>query len=133
MPPEDVQSRGIEPYNTYRQQVRPCHPTTDFIMLTWRSYAKQRLTMLHSNIMVQRSPSHFQTGTFYWAHVCCSILLEIRSAYEARSMRRCALLTRQLRSWGASTSALGGVLLLAHYLVVADYVQMGYPTTRPRR
>jgi phospholipase D1/2 len=24
---------------------------------------------LHDNIMVQRSPSHFQTGTFYWAHV----------------------------------------------------------------
>ena len=23
---------------------------------------------LHPNIMVQRSPSHFQTGTFYWAH-----------------------------------------------------------------
>ena len=33
------------------------------------SYAKQRLTALHPNIMVQRTPSHFQTGTFYWAHV----------------------------------------------------------------
>lgn len=33
------------------------------------SYAKQRLTSLHPNVMVQRSPSHFQTGTFYWAHV----------------------------------------------------------------
>ena len=42
-------------------------------MLTWRSYAKQRLTTLHPNIMVQRSPSHFQTGTFYWAHVSCVI------------------------------------------------------------
>ncbi|KAI0771162.1 phospholipase D [Trametes elegans] len=31
-------------------------------------YTKQRLTSLHPNIMVQRSPSHFQTGTFYWAH-----------------------------------------------------------------
>lgn len=31
-------------------------------------YTKQRLTMLHPNIMVQRSPSHFQTGTLYWAH-----------------------------------------------------------------
>lgn len=31
-------------------------------------YAKQRLMSLHPNIMVQRSPSHFQTGTFYWAH-----------------------------------------------------------------
>ncbi|KIK24525.1 hypothetical protein PISMIDRAFT_645727 [Pisolithus microcarpus 441] len=32
------------------------------------NYTKQRLTSLHPNIMVQRSPSHFQTGTFYWAH-----------------------------------------------------------------
>ncbi|KAJ8593832.1 phospholipase D [Rhizopogon salebrosus TDB-379] len=32
------------------------------------NYAKQRLMALHPNIMVQRSPSHFQTGTFYWAH-----------------------------------------------------------------
>ncbi|KAI6114007.1 phospholipase D [Pisolithus sp. B1] len=32
------------------------------------NYTKQRLTSLHENIMVQRSPSHFQTGTFYWAH-----------------------------------------------------------------
>lgn len=24
---------------------------------------------LHPNIVVQRSPSHFATGTFYWAHV----------------------------------------------------------------
>ncbi|GAW06506.1 phospholipase D [Lentinula edodes] len=32
------------------------------------NYSKQRLTALHPNIMVQRSPSHFQTGTFYWAH-----------------------------------------------------------------
>ncbi|KIP01912.1 hypothetical protein PHLGIDRAFT_96565 [Phlebiopsis gigantea 11061_1 CR5-6] len=32
------------------------------------NYAKQRLSSLHPNIMVQRSPSHFQTGTFYWAH-----------------------------------------------------------------
>lgn len=31
-------------------------------------YTKQRLTNLHPNIYVQRSPSHFQTGTFYWAH-----------------------------------------------------------------
>ncbi|KAG2155884.1 phospholipase D [Suillus bovinus] len=31
-------------------------------------YAKQRLVSLHPNITVQRSPSHFQTGTFYWAH-----------------------------------------------------------------
>ncbi|KAK0430281.1 uncharacterized protein EV420DRAFT_1657697 [Desarmillaria tabescens] len=32
------------------------------------NYKKQRLASLHPNIMVQRSPSHFQTGTFYWAH-----------------------------------------------------------------
>uniref|UniRef100_A0A8H7XQ51 Phospholipase n=1 Tax=Psilocybe cubensis TaxID=181762 RepID=A0A8H7XQ51_PSICU len=32
------------------------------------NYAKQRLIGLHPNVMVQRSPSHFQTGTFYWAH-----------------------------------------------------------------
>ncbi|KAI0693955.1 phospholipase D [Cytidiella melzeri] len=32
------------------------------------NYAKQSLSSLHPNIMVQRSPSHFQTGTFYWAH-----------------------------------------------------------------
>lgn len=27
------------------------------------------MTSLHPNILVQRSPSHFQTGTFLWAHV----------------------------------------------------------------
>ncbi|KDN38041.1 phospholipase D [Tilletiaria anomala UBC 951] len=32
------------------------------------NYTKQRLISLHRNIYVQRSPSHFQTGTFYWAH-----------------------------------------------------------------
>ncbi|KAJ8519021.1 hypothetical protein ONZ45_g3982 [Pleurotus djamor] len=32
------------------------------------NYAKQRLASLHPNVMIQRSPSHFQTGTFYWAH-----------------------------------------------------------------
>jgi len=37
--------------------------------LTLLSYTKQRLTHLHENIFVQRSPSHFVTGTFYWAHV----------------------------------------------------------------
>lgn len=31
-------------------------------------YAKARLTGLHPNIYVQRSPSHLKTGTFYWAH-----------------------------------------------------------------
>jgi hypothetical protein len=33
------------------------------------TYTKTTLTGLHPNIMVQRSPSHFQTGTFYWSHV----------------------------------------------------------------
>ncbi|TFY72827.1 hypothetical protein EVG20_g164 [Dentipellis fragilis] len=32
------------------------------------NYTKQTLVNLHPNIMIQRSPSHFQTGTFYWAH-----------------------------------------------------------------
>lgn len=32
-------------------------------------YTKRKLMDLHPNIMVQRSPSHFQTGTFYWSHV----------------------------------------------------------------
>ncbi|KIY71705.1 phospholipase D [Cylindrobasidium torrendii FP15055 ss-10] len=32
------------------------------------NYTKQTMMSLHPNIMVQRSPSHFQTGTFYWAH-----------------------------------------------------------------
>jgi hypothetical protein len=81
---EDAQPRGIEPYHAYRQQVWGCHhPTACFMMLIWRSYTKQRLTVLHPNIMVQRSPSHFQSGTLYWAHVCCRTLFEIRSAYEA--------------------------------------------------
>ncbi|WVR06183.1 hypothetical protein IAU60_003213 [Kwoniella sp. DSM 27419] len=31
-------------------------------------YTKRTLMGLHSNIMIQRSPSHFQTGTFYWSH-----------------------------------------------------------------
>ncbi|KAG9016332.1 Phospholipase D1 [Tulasnella sp. 427] len=32
------------------------------------NYAKRKLMALHPNIMVQRSPAHFSTGTFYWAH-----------------------------------------------------------------
>ncbi|AAW43231.2 conserved hypothetical protein [Cryptococcus deneoformans JEC21] len=31
-------------------------------------YTKRTLMDLHPNIMIQRSPSHFQTGTFYWSH-----------------------------------------------------------------
>ncbi|ODN95881.1 phospholipase D [Cryptococcus wingfieldii CBS 7118] len=32
------------------------------------TYTKRSLMNLHPNILVQRSPSHFQTGTFYWSH-----------------------------------------------------------------
>ncbi|WVN88729.1 uncharacterized protein L203_103942 [Cryptococcus depauperatus CBS 7841] len=32
-------------------------------------YTKKSLMNLHKNIMVQRSPSHLQTGTLYWSHV----------------------------------------------------------------
>lgn len=32
------------------------------------SYTKKTLRDLHPNIHVQRSPSHFATGTFYWSH-----------------------------------------------------------------
>lgn len=31
-------------------------------------YTKKTLSNLHPDILVQRSPSHFQTGTFYWSH-----------------------------------------------------------------
>lgn len=47
-----------------------CHRiVTVGLIGSYSSYAKQRLVDLHPNVMVQRSPSHFQTGTFYWAHV----------------------------------------------------------------
>ncbi|KAL0243438.1 hypothetical protein I308_105404 [Cryptococcus tetragattii IND107] len=36
-------------------------------------YTKRTLMNLHPNIMIQRSPSHFQTGTFYWSHKLCVI------------------------------------------------------------
>ena len=47
----------------------PCFVFIFLFNMHKKSYAKQRLTALHPNIMVQRSPSHFQTGTYYWAHV----------------------------------------------------------------
>ncbi|CED85185.1 Phospholipase D1 [Phaffia rhodozyma] len=31
-------------------------------------YTKKSLRGLHPNIFIQRSPSHFATGTFYWSH-----------------------------------------------------------------
>ncbi|KAF9481155.1 phospholipase D/nuclease [Pholiota conissans] len=53
---------GVKIYVILYQEVSNRTTPTD------SNYAKQRLMALHSNVMVQRSPSHFQTGTFYWAH-----------------------------------------------------------------
>ncbi|GJE88360.1 phospholipase D1 [Phanerochaete sordida] len=53
---------GVKIYVILYQEVSSRTTPTD------SNYAKQRLSSLHPNIMVQRSPSHFQTGTFYWAH-----------------------------------------------------------------
>ncbi|CCL98409.1 uncharacterized protein FIBRA_00406 [Fibroporia radiculosa] len=53
---------GVKIYVIVYQEVSNRTTPTD------SNYTKQRLTALHPNIMVQRSPSHFQTGTFYWAH-----------------------------------------------------------------
>ncbi|KXN88185.1 Phospholipase D1 [Leucoagaricus sp. SymC.cos] len=53
---------GVKIYVILYQEVSNRTTPTD------SNYAKQRLMGLHPNIMVQRSPSHFQTGTFYWAH-----------------------------------------------------------------
>ncbi|KAF8208791.1 hypothetical protein K438DRAFT_1667027 [Mycena galopus ATCC 62051] len=53
---------GVKIYVILYQEVSSRTTPTD------SNYAKQRLTALHPNILVQRSPSHFQTGTFYWAH-----------------------------------------------------------------
>ncbi|KAH8114370.1 phospholipase D [Phellopilus nigrolimitatus] len=53
---------GVKIYVILYQEVSTRTTPTD------SNYTKQRLTALHPNILVQRSPSHFQTGTFYWAH-----------------------------------------------------------------
>ncbi|KAF8895434.1 hypothetical protein BD779DRAFT_1619102 [Infundibulicybe gibba] len=53
---------GVKIYIILYQEVSNKTTPTD------SNYAKQRLVSLHPNVMVQRSPSHFQTGTFYWAH-----------------------------------------------------------------
>lgn len=53
---------GVKIYIILYQEVSSRYTPTD------SNYSKQRLVSLHPNIMVQRSPSHFQTGTFYWAH-----------------------------------------------------------------
>ncbi|KAI0755244.1 phospholipase D [Daedaleopsis nitida] len=59
---EKKAKEGVKIYIILYQEVSNKTTPTD------SNYAKQRLTGLHPNIMVQRSPSHFQTGTFYWAH-----------------------------------------------------------------
>ncbi|KAI0324905.1 phospholipase D [Cubamyces sp. BRFM 1775] len=59
---EKKAKEGVKIYIILYQEVSSRTTPTD------SHYAKQRLTALHPNIMVQRSPSHFQTGTFYWAH-----------------------------------------------------------------
>ncbi|KIM43354.1 hypothetical protein M413DRAFT_18406 [Hebeloma cylindrosporum] len=53
---------GVKIYVILYQEVSNRTTPTD------SNYAKQRLLGLHPNIMVQRSPSHLQTGTFFWAH-----------------------------------------------------------------
>jgi phospholipase D1/2 len=55
-------SQGVKIYVILYQEVSSRTTPTD------SNYAKQKLSLLHENIMIQRSPSHFQTGTFYWAH-----------------------------------------------------------------
>jgi hypothetical protein len=93
------------------------------VMLIRRSYAKQRLTTLHPNILVQRSPSHFQTGTFYWAHVnMVHLRLKRGGLMRRHSTRSCASSIQQSRLWGASTSALGGKFLCP-FAAVADLLR----------
>ncbi|KZT60114.1 phospholipase D [Calocera cornea HHB12733] len=53
---------GVKIYVIVYQEVSSRTTPTD------SNYAKQRLMGLHPNILVQRSPSHFATGNFYWAH-----------------------------------------------------------------
>jgi len=83
------------------------------------SYAKQRLINLHDNIMVQRSPSHFQTGTFYWAHV--SAVLHDQEVFKLKvnaywhSTRNCVLLIKRLLLWVDLTYALEGNPHLFHH------------------
>ncbi|KAF8635992.1 hypothetical protein AX15_000154 [Amanita polypyramis BW_CC] len=55
-------SEGVKIYVILYQEVSSWTTPTN------SNYAKQTLSSLHENIMVQRSPSHLQTGTFYWAH-----------------------------------------------------------------
>ncbi|KAF9077535.1 hypothetical protein BDP27DRAFT_1311216 [Rhodocollybia butyracea] len=71
---ESKAKEGVKIFIILYQEVSSRTTPTD------SNYAKQRLTALHPNIMVQRSPSHFQTGTFYWAHVSRKALC-YRSSY----------------------------------------------------
>ena len=77
---------------------------------TESNYTKQRLIGLHPNIFVQRSPSHFQTGTFYWAHheKLCVIECVLERACESSSTDARLFTARQSPSWAASTSASAG-------------------------
>ncbi|KAF9565693.1 phospholipase D [Agrocybe pediades] len=59
---EEKAKEGVKIFIILYQEVSNRTTPTD------SNYAKQRLVALHPNVMVQRSPSHFQTGTFYWAH-----------------------------------------------------------------
>ncbi|KAL5482529.1 SPO14 [Sanghuangporus weigelae] len=59
---EQKAKEGVKIYIILYQEVSNRTTPTD------SNYTKQRLASLHKDIMVQRSPSHFQTGTFYWAH-----------------------------------------------------------------
>lgn len=76
------------------------------------NYTKQRLIGLHPNIYVQRSPSHFQTGTFYWAHH--EKLCVIECVQEKHTLSRSVTdprfaTARRSPSWVASTFASAGM------------------------
>lgn len=73
------------------------------------SYAKQKLQSLHpTNIMVQRSPSHLQTGTFYWAHVCYSYFSFALTDAHNESTRNYASSMKRSPLWEALIYALEG-------------------------
>ena len=57
------------------------------------SYSKSRLVNLDENVFVQRSPSHFSTGTFYWAHVRTLFLPRffIQSLIENQHEKLCVI------------------------------------------
>ena len=55
-------SEGVKIYVIVYNEVSNKTTPTDSL------YTKKTLRDLHPNIFVQRSPSHFATGTFYWSH-----------------------------------------------------------------